>query len=75
MLEAAEKRMEAQQNRGVKKDKQFEYELQKKKLEDAQKYEKEEYALKVGFFLDQFMIIVWFFSGNNKQTSERLDSL
>lgn len=50
MLEAAEKRMEAQQNRGVKKDKQFEYELQKKKLEDAQKFEKEEYVLKVFLF-------------------------
>ena len=50
MLEADEKRMEAQQNRGVKKDKQFEYELQKKKLEDAQKFEREEYVLKVGFF-------------------------
>ena len=51
MLEAAEKRMEAEQNRGVKKDKQFEYELQKKKLEDAQKFDNEQYVLKVRVFL------------------------
>lgn len=70
MLEAAEKRMEAQQNRGVKKDKQFEYELQKKKLEDAQKFEKEEYVLKVFFFF--LTIFDNFFSGSNKQASGRL---
>jgi hypothetical protein len=43
--------MLAEQNRGVKKENQFAYELQKKKLEDAKKYENEQYILNVSLSL------------------------
>ena len=39
--------MRDQESRGVKKENMFEYELQKKKLEDAKKYENEQYVLNV----------------------------
>lgn len=51
MLEAAEKRFEQNQNKGIKKEKVFEYELKKKKLEEAKKYENEQYVLNVTTFI------------------------
>ena len=41
--------MKAEQTRGIKKENIFEYELQKKKLEEAKNRENEEYVLKVNF--------------------------
>lgn len=55
--------MLAQQHKGVKKENVFAYELQKNKLEEAKKYENDQYVLNVNY---DFLLVFRFFSGSKK---------